>query len=57
VSILREHLVEHVPVSDVCDKHQIQPTLYYHWQKIFFGKGGVPLAACRPLKTLVNSSL
>jgi transposase-like protein len=39
VSILREHLVERVPVSDVCDKHQIQPTLFYQWQKTLFEKG------------------
>ena len=31
VNILREHLIERVPVSDVCDKHQIQPTLFYQW--------------------------
>ena len=37
VNILREHLIERVPVSDVCDKHQIQPTLFYRWQKTFFG--------------------
>jgi transposase-like protein len=36
VGILREHLVEHVPVSYVCDKHQIHPTLFYIWQKKFF---------------------
>jgi transposase-like protein len=48
VSILREHLVEHVPVSDVCGKHQIQPTLFYHWQKIFFEKGGAAFEAGRP---------
>ena len=36
VSILREHLVEHVPVSDLCDKHQLHPTLFYQWQKAFF---------------------
>jgi hypothetical protein len=29
LNILREHLIERVPVSDMCDKHQIQPTLYY----------------------------
>jgi transposase-like protein len=39
VSVLREHLLEQVPVSDVCDKHQIQPTLFYQWQKTFFEKG------------------
>lgn len=39
VNILREHLIEHVPVSDVCDRHHIQPTLFYQWQKTFFEKG------------------
>ena len=24
VAILREHLVEHVPVSDLCDKHKLR---------------------------------
>jgi transposase len=28
VAILREHLVEHVPVSELCDKHQLPPTLF-----------------------------
>jgi transposase len=32
VTILREHLVERVAVSDVCDKHHIHPTLFYQWQ-------------------------
>jgi transposase-like protein len=41
VSILREHLIERLPVNDVCDKHQIQPTLFYQWQKTFFEKGSV----------------
>jgi transposase len=27
VAILREHLVEHVLVSDLCDKHKLHPTL------------------------------
>jgi transposase-like protein len=39
VSILRRHLVEHLPVSDLCDKHQLQPTIFYHWQKQFFENG------------------
>ena len=36
VSILREHLIERTPVSDLCDKHGIHPTLFYQWQKTFF---------------------
>jgi len=32
-AILREHLIEKVPVADVCDKHGLRPTLFYRWQK------------------------
>jgi transposase len=28
VAILREHLVELVPVSDLCDKHKLHPTVF-----------------------------
>ncbi len=35
-TILREHLVDRVPVSDVCEKHGIHPTLFYQWQKTLF---------------------
>lgn len=37
--ILREHLVEKVPISQVCEKHGIQPTLFYLWQKKLFEEG------------------
>jgi transposase len=36
VAILRLHLLEHTPVSDLCDKHGIRPTMFYRWQKEFF---------------------
>ena len=32
-AILREHLIEKVPVADLCDKHSLQPTQFYRWQK------------------------
>ena len=32
-AIVREHLIEKVPVSDLCDKHGLNPTLFYRWQK------------------------
>ena len=38
---LREHLIEKRPISDVCQKHQIQPTLFYLWQKKLFEDGAV----------------
>lgn len=38
VIILKEHLLEQVPVSDLCDKYELQPTVFYRWQKEFFEK-------------------
>jgi transposase len=36
VAVLRLHLLERTPVSDLCDKHGIRPTMFYRWQKEFF---------------------
>lgn len=36
VAIVRRHLLENVPVSDLCDEHGIHPTQYYAWQKQLF---------------------
>ena len=39
VAILRRPLIDHVPVSDLCDEYQLSPTLFYAWQKRFFEDG------------------
>jgi transposase len=39
MAILREHLVEKVPISAVCERHGVQPTLFYTWQKKLFEEG------------------
>ena len=39
VAIIKRHLVDKVPVSDLCDQHGIHPTLFYRWQKDFFENG------------------
>ena len=39
VKILRLHLIEKEPVSDVCDKHGLNPNVFYRWQKQFFENG------------------
>src|SRR5262245_6900155 len=39
VAILRLHLLDHTPVSDLCDQYGIHPTLFYRWQKEFFENG------------------
>jgi transposase len=39
VAILRRHLLDKVPVSDLCEDHGLQPTVFYRWQKEFFENG------------------
>lgn len=39
VIILKRHLIDQVPVSDLCDEYQLQPTVFYRWQKEFFENG------------------
>jgi len=41
VAVVRRHLVEHEPVSNLCDEYGIHPTQYYNWQKQFFENGSV----------------
>jgi transposase len=39
VALLRRHLLEKVPISNLCDEHGIQPSQFYLWQKAFFENG------------------
>ena len=32
-TILRRHLADKVPVSDLCEEYKIQPSLLYQWQR------------------------
>ncbi len=35
-TILRRHLADKVPISDLCEEYQIQPSLVYIWQRQAF---------------------
>ena len=39
VQILKRHLVEKVPVSDLCDEFSLYPNQLYGWLKEFFENG------------------
>ena len=39
MAILRHHLLEKVPVSDLCEELGLQPMVFYRWQKEFFENG------------------
>jgi transposase-like protein len=40
-AILRRHLIDRVPVSTLCNEHQLHSTVFYRWLKQFFENGAV----------------
>jgi transposase len=44
VRLLRLHLLEKEPVSDICDRHGLNPNVFYRWQKQFFENGASAFA-------------
>jgi transposase len=48
VAILKRHLVDKVPVSQICEEQQLQPSLFYIWQKQFFENGTAAFESPRP---------
>ncbi len=47
LAILREHLLERKPISEVCEAHGLQPSVFYDWQKKLFENGAAALSTSR----------
>jgi transposase-like protein len=47
VAILKRHLVDKTPVSDLCDELGLNPTVFYGWQKQFFENGAAAFQTTR----------
>lgn len=41
VAILRRHFIEKITVSDLCEELNLQPTIFYRWQKTLFENGAL----------------
>lgn len=52
VIILKRHLVDKIPVSDLCDQYNLQPTVFYRWQSDFFEKGSAAFEKTKDSKHL-----
>ena len=50
VAILKRHLIDKVPVSDLCDELDIYPNQFYDWLKRFFENGHLAFANGRKSK-------
>jgi transposase-like protein len=48
VAILRRHLLDKAPISQLCDELGLQPTVFYRWQKEFFENGASAFQQKKP---------
>lgn len=55
VKILKRHLVDKVPVSDLCDELDIYPNQFYDWLKKFFENGHLAFASGRKAKAVEDA--
>lgn len=39
VQVIKKHLLDQTPLSDLCDQHELHPTVFYRWQKVLFENG------------------
>ena len=39
IAIIRQHLIEGVSVSDICDEYSLNVNTFYTWQKTLFDHG------------------
>ncbi len=39
VNILKQHLLEKKPVSELCEQNGLHPNVFYRWQQEFFEHG------------------
>ena len=52
VAILKRHLIDKVPVSDLCDELDLHPNQLYDWLKRFFQNGHLAFANGRKSKAV-----
>ena len=46
--ILKRHLVENEPLSELCEEFNISPTTFYNWQKKLFENAASALETQKP---------
>ena len=47
IKILRRHHLEKLPVSEVCEGAELQPSVFYHWQRHLFENGAAAFGESR----------
>ena len=52
VAILKRHLLDKIPVSDLCDEFDLYPNQFYDWLKKFFENGHLAFANGRKARAV-----
>src|SRR5580704_12682035 len=55
VAVLKRHLLEKVPISDLCDELDLYPNQIYGWLKDFFENGHLAFESDRKSKSVENA--
>jgi transposase len=55
VAILKRHLIDKVPISDLCQELDLQVNQFYHWQQQFFENGHAAFDNGRTSKAVDNA--
>jgi transposase len=55
VALLKRHLLEKTPISDLCDEVGIAVNLFYRWQKDFFENGHAAFEGDRKSKAVEDA--
>ena len=55
VAILKKHLIDKVPVSDLCDEFDLYPNQFYGWLKEFFENGHAAFDNGRKAKSVEDA--
>ena len=55
VAVLKRHLLEGTPVSDLCDELGIKPNVFYSWQKLLFENAHLAFDVSRKSKAVEDA--
>ena len=55
VAVIKRHLIDKVPVSDLCDELSIYPNQFYDWLKKFFENGHLAFENGRKSKAVEDA--
>jgi transposase len=55
VALIKRHLIDKVPVSDLCDELDIYPNQFHDWLKKFFENGHLAFANGRKSKAVEDA--